>query len=242
MLVMVDDPLAHVRGAAAQVNALEDAREQLSEAVIAALKAGQRPADVVDAAQGAADRDTVRRWARKAGIPPAARGGGRRPRRTLPMSQAPDRRMGDTGANGGARPAASPDTGGEPATPAAASTAELAAGPVAGPGPGGGDGGGRRRPSVFGREVERPEPVDADTARLEREPGSSRWRVLAGLVADPGTVVVVGVLEPVYGTGRRAVRCWEAYHGHVQVPGGPWRTRRDAAAHLLLQHERLTGL
>jgi hypothetical protein len=32
--------------------------------VIAALKAGQRPADVVDATQGAADRDTVRRQGR----------------------------------------------------------------------------------------------------------------------------------------------------------------------------------
>lgn len=42
-----------------------------------------------------------------------------------------------------------------------------------------GPAGGRWSPSV-----KRPEPVDADTVRLERGPGSSRWRVLAGLAAE----------------------------------------------------------
>lgn len=132
----------------------------------------------------------------------------------------------------------SPEDG--PATSTAASVGE----PMVGPGSGqGGDGGGRRRGSVLTRGIERPEPVDVDTVRLERvsEPGSAGWRVLAGLAADPSTVIVVGVLEPVYGTGRRGVRGWAARHRHVQVAGGPWRTRREAVGRLLLQHQRLAG-
>jgi FAD/FMN-containing dehydrogenase len=77
---MTEDPLAAVRAAAAQYNALIDADELLKQSVVAALKAGQRPADVVDASTR--DRDTIRRWAREAGIPPAPRGGGRRRRST----------------------------------------------------------------------------------------------------------------------------------------------------------------
>jgi FAD/FMN-containing dehydrogenase len=75
---VTDDPLAAVRAAAAQYNALVDADELLKQSVVAALKDGQRPADVVDASTR--DRDTIRRWAREAGIPPAPRGGGRRRR------------------------------------------------------------------------------------------------------------------------------------------------------------------
>jgi len=75
---MTEDPLAAVRAAAAQYNALVEADVLLKEAVVAALQAGARPADVVDASTR--DRDTVRRWAREAGVPPAPRGGGRRKR------------------------------------------------------------------------------------------------------------------------------------------------------------------
>jgi site-specific DNA recombinase len=86
-----------------------------------------------------------------------------------------------------------------------------------------------------------PEQIDPDTARLERDPGSGGWRVLAGLAAAPSTVVPAGVLEPAYGTGRRTVRGWYAADDHLmRVPGGPWRTRREAVAHLLMRHERAT--
>lgn len=86
-----------------------------------------------------------------------------------------------------------------------------------------------------------PEPVNPDSVRLGRAPDSSSWRVMASLSADPDTVVVVGTLEPVYGAGRRGVRGWHAFHAHVQVPGGPWPTRREAVVRLLLHHERLAG-
>ena len=75
---MPEDHLARVRAAAAQYNALLDADELLKEAVVTALRAGLRPADVEDASTR--NRDTIRRWARDAGIPPARQGGGRRPR------------------------------------------------------------------------------------------------------------------------------------------------------------------
>lgn len=86
-----------------------------------------------------------------------------------------------------------------------------------------------------------PSLVDPDTVRVGRVPDSSSWRVMASLSADPDTVIVVGTLKPVYGTDRSSVRGWRAYHGHVQIPGGPWRTRREADVRLLLRHERIAG-
>jgi hypothetical protein len=73
---MADDHLARIRAAAAQYNALIDADRALREACIAALEDGVRPADVAEASTR--DRETLRRWARNAGIPPAPRGGKKR--------------------------------------------------------------------------------------------------------------------------------------------------------------------
>lgn len=70
---MPDDPLAQVRAAAAKYNRLADADERLRQAVVDALKNGVPQVDVIKASTR--DRETIRRWARKAGIPPAPRGG-----------------------------------------------------------------------------------------------------------------------------------------------------------------------
>jgi hypothetical protein len=69
---MPDEPLARLRAAAAQYRALQDAESALKEAVIECLKAGIAQVDVVR--ESTKDRDTVRRWARAAGIPPAPQG------------------------------------------------------------------------------------------------------------------------------------------------------------------------
>lgn len=84
----------------------------------------------------------------------------------------------------------------------------------------------------------RPTPLDLDTVRLERSTDTTRtgWRVLAGAEDAP---VLVGFLEPKLSvTGRRSSR-WEAQTASMaRVPGGPWRNRMDALAHLVDDYQR----
>jgi hypothetical protein len=70
---MSDDPLAQVRAAATRYKRLADADEKLRQAVVDALKNDVPQVDVIEAS--GRPRETIRRWAREAGIPPAPRGG-----------------------------------------------------------------------------------------------------------------------------------------------------------------------
>jgi hypothetical protein len=79
---MTDDLLGEVRAAAARYKRLNDAEQRLREAVVAALKADISQAKVVEASER--PRETIRRWARIAGIPPAPPGGVRPDREIKP--------------------------------------------------------------------------------------------------------------------------------------------------------------
>jgi hypothetical protein len=72
------------------------------------------------------------------------------------------------------------------------------------------------------------DPIDPSTVRLERNPdrATGGWRVLT---KQPDGPAVAGLL-----TRALTGTAWQARTPQrILVPGGPWRTRRDALTHLL---------
>ncbi|MFD2422393.1 hypothetical protein [Amycolatopsis pigmentata] len=89
------------------------------------------------------------------------------------------------------------------------------------------------------RHKDRGEPVNHNSVHLERASDykwSGAWRVVTIEDKEP---ILVGYLSPKSArSNRQTAKKWYAITAsEVDVPGGPWKTRKEALLHLLSQHQ-----